>query len=233
MFPKKALCILVITLLAGLSALWAGDTATFVDLGFSRDGRTYMFGQFGVQSETLRPWADLFIVDVETNSFVSGGRSSFVHDRPIVAGQNGSGALFHLIAQNSTLAAIHNIDNTFQGKPLFISLDTRPDDPPGTIEFRDFENGSFYRASLVSRVEGSSSSFRSSFHINLERIERDGSVRTFQIGNPQLMRPSISAYHIRQVIIPPSSGSMIFVIEMIVRDGEHFDVRYMVEAVRF
>jgi predicted secreted protein len=232
MFNKKAFCALTIALLLGLSGLWAGDTATFVDLGFSPDGKIFMFGQYGVQSGTLRPWADLFIVDVERNNFVSGGRSSFLNDRPVVSGQDGSGALYRLIAQNAALATRYNIDYCFQGQPLFIALDTKPNDLPRAIEFRDFENGIHYRASLVSHVEGSGTSLRSSFHIDLERTTRDGARRTYRIGTPLLQRPLITAYHIRKVMIAPHDGSMIFVIAMITQDGDNFDVRYMVEAVR-
>src|SRR5215469_14320950 len=101
MLNKKILIIVTVGLLLVVSGLWAGDTATFVDLGFSPDGRTYMFGQYGVQSSTLRPWAELFIVDVQQNRFVNGGRLSYVYDKPVVFGQGGSGALFHLIAQNA------------------------------------------------------------------------------------------------------------------------------------
>ena len=232
MFSKKTFFTLALAICMGLSGLWPGDTAAFVDLGFSPDGKIYMFGQYGVQSESLKPWADLFIVDVERNNFVSGGRSSFVNDRPVVSGQDGSGALYRLIAQNAALAARYNIDYCFQGQPLFISLDTKPTDRPRTIEFRDFENGAQYKATLVSQVEGSGASLRSSFYIDLERTARDGARKTYRVGTPQLRRSLISAYHIRKVMIAPEDGSMIFVIEMIIPDGRTFDVRYMVEAVR-
>jgi len=233
MFRKKTFCTLTMLIFLGIPCLSAGDTATFVDLGFSPDGKTYMFGQYGVQSETLKPWANLFIVDVVRNNFVSSGRSSFVNERPVVSGQDGSGALYRLIAQNAALAARYNIDYCFQGQPLFISLDTKPASPPRPIEFRDFESGAQYRASLVSQVEGSGVSLRSSFYIDLERTARDGSRKTYRVGTPQLKRQMISDYHIRKVMIAPRDGSMIFVIEMIVQDSRrNFDVRYMVEAVR-
>ena len=230
MLYKKTLFTLALVLLLGSSGLWAGDTAAFVDLGFSPDGKIYMFAQYGVHSQTLRPWADMFVVDVTRNDFVSGGRSSFVNERPVVPGQDGSGALYRLIAQNSSLAARHNIDYCLQGHPLFIAMDTA--DPSRPIEFRDFEVGAQYRASLVSQTEGSGSSLRSSFYINLERTARDGTRTTYRVGTPQLRRPMISSYNIRKVMIAPNDGSMIFVIEMTRQDGASFDVRYMVEAVR-
>jgi predicted secreted protein len=207
------------------SGLRAGDTATFVDLGFSPDGRAFMFAQYGVQSGTLKPWADLFIVDVPLNNFVAGGRISYVHDKPVISGQDGSGALYRLLSRNASLAERHRIDHCFQGQPLYIALDN----PPGPVEFRDFESGSSYRATLVSNVEGSGASLASSFYINLERTARDGSRKTYTVGTPQLKRPNISSYYIRKVMIAPQDGSLIMVIEM--RSG-NTDIRFMVEAVR-
>ena len=230
MFYRKAVIIAALVLFLGVSGLWAGDTASFVDLGFSPDGRTYMFAQYGVQSRTLKPWADLFVVDVHRNNFVAGGRISLVHDGPVVSGQDGSGALYRIIAENAAFAEKYRINYCFQGQPLYINLENG--NPASTIEFRDFENGSSYRASLVSSIEGSGAALQSSFYINLERTARDGSVKSYTVGTPQLKRPLIASYRIRKVVIAPYDGSMILVIEMKKQDGGDFDIRYMVEAVR-
>jgi len=239
MFHKKILCVLAVSVALGVSGLWAGDTATFVDLGFSPDGRTYMFAQYGLQSKTLKPWADLFIVDVLRNNFVSGGRLSYVHDSPVVSGQDGSGALFRIIAQNVPIAEKYRINYCFQGQPLFIALDNAAANdlsaliPPETapIEFRDFASGASYRASLVSFVEGSRANLKSSFYINLERTARDGSKKNYTVGTPQLKRPLIVSYRIRKVMIAPQDGSMIMVIEMKKQEGADYNIRYMVEAL--
>jgi len=228
MFYKKTIVTLALVLFLGVSGLWAGDTASFVDLGFSPDGKTYMFAQYGVQSNTLKPWADLFVVDVPRNNFVSGGRISLVHDSPVVSGQDGSGALYRIIAGNAALAEKYRINYCFQGQPLYVNLENG--NPAGTIEFRDFESGASYKASLVSTTEGSGAGLKSSFFINLERTGRDGSRKTYTVGTPQLKRPLISSYRIRKVMIAPHDGSMILVIEM--RRQDDSSIRYMVEAVR-
>ena len=215
------------------SALWAGDSASFVNLGFSADGGFYMFAQYGVRSGTLRPWADLFIVDVARNDFVPGGSSSYTHDRPIVAGQSGSGAMHSLIARNAPLAARHGVVFPNQGQPLYIAL---PGDPAlynQPITFRDFASGVSYHAALVETVEGSGASLRSSFFISLRRTTRYGETRTFTVGSPGVWRNGILSYRIRQVLVSPSSESMVFVIEMRRVAGNTHDIRYMVEAVRF
>ena len=233
MFYKKAFCALMLLLFLGVSGIWAGDTATFVDLGFSPDGKIYMFAQYGVQSGTLKPWADLFVVDVPRNNFVSGGRASYVHDMPVVSGQNGSGALFRLIAQNASLAERHGVNYCFQGQPLFIDLGSEsPSGAQPPVEFRDFESGVSYRATLVSNAEGSGSDLKSSFFINLDRIARDGSVKTYTVGTPKVKRPIVTSYSVKKVMIAPHDGSMIFLIEMKIQDGANINVRYMVEALR-
>jgi len=233
MFHRKIGFTLAMALFIGISCLWAGDTATFVDLGFSPDGKIYMFAQYGLQSETLRPWAELFIVDVPKNNFVSGGRLSYIHDGPVVSGQDGSGALYRLIAQNASMAERYRINYCFQGQPLFIAVNSGAG--PETqipIVFRDFESGANYRASLVSYTEGSGANLKSSFFISLERTGRDGSKKTYTVGNPQIKRPLIASYRIRKVMVAPHDGSMIFLIEMRKQEGDDFNIRYMVEALR-
>ena len=237
---RKILCTLATVLLLEVSGLWAGDIASFVDLGFSPDGKMYMFAQYGVQSRTLKPWADLFVVDVPRNNFVSGGKVSYTHDNPVVAGQDGSGALFRLIARNASMAEKYRINYCFQGQPLYIALDGTPSaEAPGTgssaqapVEFRDFETGASYRATMIPYTEGSGAALKSSFYITLERTARDGSKKTYTVGTPQLKRPLVASYRIRKVAIAPQDGSMIFIIEMKKQEGGDINIRYMVEALR-
>jgi len=228
MFGKKTLCTIAAVLLFGVSGLQARDTATFVDLGFSPDGRTFMFAQYGVQAGTLRPWADLFVVDVPRNDFVIGGRVSYVHQRPVVFGQDGSGTLRDLLMRNVPLVERHRINHSVQGRPLYIALDN---EAPNEVEFRNFETGAFYRAALVQTIEGSGAGLRSSFIINLQRDGQDGSRRNLVVGTPQVRRPLITSYRIRQARV--YGDSMIFVIEMTRQEGTSIAIRYMVEAVHF
>ncbi|MDR2480163.1 MAG: DUF2259 domain-containing protein [Treponema sp.] len=220
-------------LIMSVSALPAGDSASFVDLGFSPDGGIYMFAQYGVRSGGLNPWADLFLVDVARNDFVSGGRISYTHDRPIVAGQDGSGALYRLIARNAALAERYGVTFPNQGQPLYIALDGDPAYAGDTIDFRDFESGVSYRATLFETVTGSGESLTSSFYINLDCLSDSGTERTFTIGTPGLKRPLIASYRIKKVLIAPPGDSLIFVMEMTKKNPGGPDIRYMVEALRF
>ncbi|MDR0474600.1 MAG: DUF2259 domain-containing protein [Treponema sp.] len=231
MFRKKILCTLTI-ILGSVTLLWAGDTAVFADLGFSPDGKTYMFAQYGVHSDTLKPWAELFVVDVARNNFVPEGKVSYVHNSPVTTGQDGSGALYRILSKNVHLADQYKVDFLFQGQPLYLSLDEPLSAVRENVEFRDFETGTVYSASVISGTEGSGAALKSSFYIDLERAAKNSSLKTYRVGTPQVKRPGVVSYRIRKVVIAPHDGSMIFVIEMKKQNGSSYDIRYMVEALK-
>jgi len=225
--------LMLLTALIVLSCpLWAGDTAVFVDLGFSADGRIYMFGQYGINQNTLQPWADLCVVDVFSNSFVPGGRITYVHNSPVVAGHDGSGALYRVIARNAALADRYNVSFLFQGHLLYVSMENGANSGNETIEFRDFERADFFRAVLTAS-SGFGSAADASFFISLERRSSDGSTRNYTVGNAGIKRPGIVSYRIRRVLAAPRSGSLVFVIEMRKRNTDgSTDILYMVETLK-
>ena len=230
---NKNCCFVILVLCLYIPRISAGDIASYVDLGFSPDGKIYMFAQYGVQTGTLKPWADLFVVDVPQNNFVSGGRISFVHDTPVIAGQDGSGAFFRLISRNSALAERYEVNYLNQGHVLYLALEGNSSADAGeTIEFRDFVTNSHYKAQLIPRIEGNGADITSSFHIAFEQTKIDGTKRSYTVGNPQIKRPLINSYQIRKVMVAPRDGSIVFVIEMRRQSNAGSIIRYMVEALR-
>jgi predicted secreted protein len=230
---KRTFLVCFILLIFNVSVLTAGDSAAFVDLGFSTDGRIYMFAQHGVRSGTLFPWADLFVVDVARNDFIPQGRISYVHDKPIDAGQDGAGALYRLLIKNAGLVERYGLSYPNQGQPLYIALNGDPAYDGTAITFRDFVSGISYQANLVEKMNGSGKNVRSSFYITLESTGSDGEEKTYTIGTPQLERASIFSYRIKKVLVAPSGNALIFVIEMKRHAENGHDIRYMVEALRF
>ena len=232
---KKTVFAALIIFLLSLSVLWAGDVAVFVDLGFSPDGRTYMFGQYGVLAPpSLRPWAELYVVDVAYNNFVQNGRVSHTENAPINAGQDGSGTLYRLLASNSSLATRNNINHQNQGLPLYISRDANPPARGERIEFRDFVSGRSFTAQLIPTITGTGQNVRSSFYINLEVRSSNGQTRAYTVGTPSITRQRIEQYNIKRVFLDSTGTSIVFVIEMKrVADDNSHDIRYMVEVLRF
>ncbi|MDR2342916.1 MAG: DUF2259 domain-containing protein [Spirochaetaceae bacterium] len=229
-FIAITLVSVVSMLLAG--ALRAGDVASFVDLGFSENGKIYMFAQYGVDEHTLRPWSELCIVDVERNDFVPGGRISYKHDKPVALGQDGSAALLRIVSQNTGLIQKYRANFMRQGIPLFISLEDVRDPAGQTIDFRDFERGVHYDASLKSILHGSGTGVKSSFYILFNSLNGKGFKKMYRVGSPNVTRDGVTSYSIKKAIVNPERTSMILVIEMTVLNGNGADIRYMVEAFR-
>jgi len=50
----------------------AGDAASFAPVGFSEDGRYFAFEEYGIQDGSGFPYANLTILDVETDKWVGG-----------------------------------------------------------------------------------------------------------------------------------------------------------------
>jgi predicted secreted protein len=213
--------------------IFAGDVASFVDLGFSEDGRIFMFAQYGVNEDSLKPWAEMRIVDIRSNDFAPDGRFSYTHNDRIAAGQDGSGALFRLISRNAPTIERYAIPFLHQGIPLFISLADGHAPDGDAINFRDFEKEWSYSAKLVPYTEGYGATLRSSFYIQLSRTEKNGATRTFTVGTPNIKRNGIQSYSIKKALTAPDRSSVIFVIEMRVQNGNGPHIRYMVEAIRF
>lgn len=233
LFKRTFLVLSGLLLIVNASVLWAGDSASFIDLGFSPDGSIYMFAQYGVKSGILKSWADLYIVDVERNDFVPEGRISYTHDNSIEAGQDGAGSLYRMIAKNAALIERYGVSYPNQGLPLYIALNGDPAYEGKKIAFRDFISGVSYQADLIETITGSGKNARSSFHIVLQSVDTDGEVKNYKIGTPDLQRSSILSYRIKKVLVAPSGNSLVFVIEMKRYAENGPDVRYMIEALSF
>ena len=70
-----ALSFLLFTVLSN-SIAWAGDYASRHVIGFSADGRYFAFEQYGAQDGSGFPYAEIFIIDTQADSWVAGSPDS-------------------------------------------------------------------------------------------------------------------------------------------------------------
>ena len=68
---KRFFCALLF-LVTSLSA-FGGDAAAFVDIGISEDGKTYVFGEYGMTDRNFQGYAEIYAVDIEKNDFLKNG----------------------------------------------------------------------------------------------------------------------------------------------------------------
>lgn len=216
-----ALLFLFVALIAA-----GGDIAMFENLGFSGDSRVFLFGQYGIDAADSAPFAELYVVDVPSNSFVPDG--VFTNKRtgvPLSLGQDGRGSLFGLIGEAQDLITKYDIDHLSNGRPIYILVDGET--PKDRIEFRDFNTNTRYAFVLSQDQRTRNDTVEASFHIALTVTYPDDRSRTVTIGREGYYRPEVSAYRITQVLLSPDENSIVVVVEKLLTDGS---IRYMVET---
>ena len=90
--------------------IFAGDIASFVNLGFSNDSRYYMFAQYGINEKNF-PYAEVYSVDVRQNKFTQDGVKKAEFKVPVETTQDGSGALYSMMKEISPLAVKYDINH--------------------------------------------------------------------------------------------------------------------------
>jgi len=225
MSRRRALVWAMILLAA--SVVSAGDVAQFVNLGFSKDGKYFMFGQYGVGQKDSAAWADTFIVDVKANAFAPHGTETFADTQTVDPGSSGLGALLNALAEGLPRTRQLHIDHLSTGRLLYVLLDGA--EAADNLEFRDFQTGRTYAVVLTqSRIADAGAVFG----IGVTVTEKDGARHSFTVGNPAYIRRGVKAYHIKQIILAPDGVSLVFVVQKQEQDTQGSNVRYMVETTR-
>ena len=219
------------------SAVSAGDVATFVDKGFSEDGKYYVFGQYGKTDKKFQGWAELYQVDIAANDYTDNGVFK-TKPSAVTADKNGrdvfealEGKSFYYFKDLKCETA--NIDHV-----LYI-LDDVNKTGTDEIVFKDFrsadlDNADVYHIRLYPTVNGSGKNTRSSFYIMLEKKNAEGQIITSRkIGSPNITRKGVTNYKIERIFCDKSEKNLIFVIEKMMEDDTGTSIRYMIEAAKF
>lgn len=225
---RRAL-IAVLSALA-LFPLAAGDVASFANLGFSPDASRFMFGQYGIEAGTGRPWAEIAIVDTRRNDFVAGTHVSKTFPLRLEAGQSPEGALFSLYGELGTKIRAAGVDPLRTGRLIYALVDGA--EVPQTLEFRDFATDDSWQISLLKSVKEEGATVRSSFGLQIQRSAKDGVVQRLTAGNPSILREGVRDYVVRSVLVGPDNRTLVLVIEKIMDLKGDASLRYMVETLK-
>lgn len=224
-------------LFAGAFTAFAGDAAVFADLGFSEDGKTYIFGQYGKQDVTYQAWAEIYTVDIERNDYV---KNEVFITKPSKDTLSFSGKkTFEMLKEKAEWKI-----QKYNAKPSQIDqlVYLRSDETKNVtdeIVFKDFEGSTedfpvFYHIRLVPFFEGKGENVLSSYYIQLEKKDDENKLLYKRIvGNPDIKRKGISSYKIIKVLTDKSGKSLVFIIEKTLEDKTGTSIRYMVETVKF
>jgi predicted secreted protein len=226
---KRSMFAASIFLLA-LAPAFAGDVATFVNLGFSPDSAYFMFGQYGIDPAAGKPYAETYLVDNKRNDFVAKGITRQTFDAALEPGQDASGAMYALVGEGQSLIKKYKIDPLKPGRLLYVLMDGQ--EPPAILSFRDFKTGSSYEVSLSQRATENKGTAAASFGIALTYTAKDGTAKRVVGGNPDIKRDGVRAYVIRRIIAAPDEKALVFIVEKRMVDKGDPAVRYMVEALK-
>lgn len=216
--------------------IFAGDVATFVDKGFSKDGKYYIFGQYGRTDKKYQGWAEIYQVDIASNDYVDGG---VFRTKPSAATVDKTGLEVYESLEAKSFYYFKKIE-TKPASPehvLYI-LDDPKKEGTDTIQFKDFRTGNegaySYSVSLYQTVVTNKAGEKSSsFYIMVEKKDAQGNV-VFKkkVGNPDIQRKLITGYKIIKIMCDDSEKNMIFVVEKTQTDDTGISIRYMVEAAK-
>ncbi len=228
----------VICLLLAFTAamVMAGDLAVLENMGFSADGRYFMFGQHVLVTDTGQAYAETAIVDVSRNEFVPGGWKKSGWNVPMIPNQNSRGALYELLGESTDLKNRYGISHLEQGRLLYtrsngddvvIKAGDDGENAPALL-FRDFERGREYALALYQESETTGDAVSASFHIELVVRDSNGAESTYTVGNPGYFRTGVTSYRIVRVWIGPDSRSLVIAVA---KEDSDLSVRYMVETL--
>lgn len=233
----KKIGLILITFLAASFNLFAGDVASFVDCGFSADGKYYVFGQYGKTDKKFQGWADIYQVDIEKNDYVDGGVFK-IKPSAVTSDKTGLEVYESLEAKNFYYLSKFKCEKPNMDHVLYI-LDDVNKSGTDEIVFTDFrgsdiENQNTYHIKLIPTVKGSGKNVKSSFYINLEKKDSEGNIITSKkIGSPDIVRKGVYNYKIERIMCDKSEKNLIFIVEKMIEDDTGISIRYMVEATKF
>ena len=215
---------------------FAGDVAAFEDIGFSADGKTYLFAEYGITDKDFQGYAEIYAVDIEKNDFLKNGVYK-TNPSNATTGKSGSSVYAALKEKNQKWL------NSFNATPVSVEdvLYIKPNDfkdKAETVSVTDFvhttqENPITYNFTLVPYFEGSGKSLVSSFYIVVEKTDKDGKqLEKLVVGNPDVKRKMISSYAIEKIFCSKDAKSFVIVVEKRSEENGVPTIRYMVETFK-
>lgn len=217
-------------------ASFAGDSAVLVDNGFSADGNYYIFGQYGKIDKKFQGWAEIYTVDVLKNDYVD-NEVYRVKPSAVTFDKTGKEVYESLAGKNYLSIKKYNCTQNAPEQILYIREEEKK---AGTdeIEFKDFissvsDDQAYYKVVLVPTLSGEGINVKSSFYINLEKLDSKGAVLASQkIGNPGITRKGVKNYKIERIVCDKTGKKLVFIVEKTMEDKTGINIRYMIETAR-
>jgi len=230
----KKLLLLAMLVLSAVVYCFAGDVAEYKDLGFSSDGTKFVFAQYGVADKSFQAWAEIFTVDILTNTYVKSAVFS-TNPSSATSGKSGTAVFEALYEKNKSVLSNYTANDVSIDKVMYIrGNESKKSDE--IISFKDYEKVTSaddvsYSLQRIMFKEGSGMNTKSSFYIVLEKKDAQNKVLSRQvIGTPDYKRKGIIDYTIEKVWTDEKGKNIVILVEKKVADANGTSIRYMIEA---
>ncbi len=230
---KKILLCIVLSFTAFMFS-FAGDAAAFSDIGFSSDGKTYIFGEYGKIDKKFQAWAEIYTVDIAKNEYVP---DEVFITKPSKSTASISGKKAYDDLKVKSLASLKKYDCTpySVANLLYVKEGSAV---TNDIRFQDFDSSSeekdiFYHIRLIPTYRGKGKNVYSKYYISMQMEDGEGRViKSWKLGNPDYERKGISSYQIERIFTDKTKTSLVLVIQKTLEDDSGTSIRYMVETLK-
>lgn len=220
---KKLIFTLLSFCLLNIS-IFAGDVSVFQEIGFSKDGKCYVFATYGKTDKKFVPYAEIYTVDIAKNDFVPGK----VFKLKDAACKKTSKELYEELSAKKYSEIAGYECSKAQPENILYVMEEESKNPTDTIVFKSFEESDYtYSVKLVPSYGGG----KSSFYIDVAVFDNFGKqVLSYQVGNPKIKRPNVTNYRIAKIVTDTDRTGIVFIVEKTVEDETGVSIRYMVET---
>lgn len=223
-FMKKIICTILCCF--AVFGAFAGDVAVFQDIGFSKDGKIYFFGEYGKTDKKFVPYGEIYGVDVAKNEYVPG----LVFKSQDKNFEKASRKVFEaLYAKRYSEIQKYECYKPRPEDILYI-MEEESKGETDEIVFKSFEESEYeYHVKLVPTFYGN----KSSFYINVEVFDKEGNCKvSYKAGTPSIKRPNVTGYKIIRIFTNANKEGVVFVVEKKIEDENGTSIRYMVETTK-
>ena len=227
----KKVVFLFLIVLGIQAAVFAGDRAEFINLGFSDDSSAFLFGQYGKNESGTLLYADIVYHDLVSGENSSELSLSKTYPDSQRSGNNGLSALLMSLKEYNSIYSV-DIDYNKTGTTLYFQLPGQT--TSDTISFSDYQVGIIYSVSTVMRPQVREPGTNTALAITLFQTLQDGAQRRFEAGSFIKPIENVYDFQLKQIVVSPQRNYVVLVFQTTEFDKENntTNIRYYIDSVK-
>lgn len=225
---KKVLAVMLLFIGINSLPVFAGDRAEFYSFGFLDEGKTYLYGEYGLQESGSLRYSELFRANADSSvveSLFYAEEDTFTHER------TGNAELAFLLesAASYSVEVEEQVSLLDKGRILYEKV---PGSPVSRImQFAD--NSYSYTVSLIKLRESAVPEKANAFTVILYRTGPGGMQRRYEAGSLTAKLAGIYDVRLTEAIISTEGRTLVLVFQTKEYDPDSgdFHIRYLIRSM--